>query len=146
MNKNLNIINKIEKKAGASLTPLRRAVLEIIVTAPTPLGAYDILRTLRKSKPKAEPPTVYRALDYLTKNNFVHRIESTNAYFCCLHTETKPQSHCAQLLICTQCKGCEEVINSEITTLLQRFATSHAFKANAQPIEIYGICKQCARL
>lgn len=145
LRKKLNIVNKIKQSAGTSLTPLRQKVLEIIIAAAAPLGAYDILRTLRKTKPKAEPPTVYRALDYLTKHNFVHRIESNNTYFCCPHTETKSKEHFAQLLICTHCGNCQEVISSKIAKMVQQFADAHTFNANAQPLEIYGTCKNCMK-
>ena len=47
---------------GARLTDLRRQVLGLILDAPAPTGAYDLLDQLRATRHGAAPPTVYRAL------------------------------------------------------------------------------------
>jgi Fur family zinc uptake transcriptional regulator len=51
------------------------------------------------------PPTVYRALDFLERLGFAHRIESLNAYVPCRLTETP---HSAAFLICDCCGATEE--------------------------------------
>ena len=46
------------------LTPMRRNVLEALLTSHKPLGAYEIMERLaQRSRPA--PITVYRALDFL---------------------------------------------------------------------------------
>ncbi len=48
-----------------------------------------LLDLLREAEPQAKPPTVYRALDFLLEQGFVHKVESTNSYVLC-HLSTSP--------------------------------------------------------
>ena len=51
---------------GARLTPLRKEVLELILNASAPMGAYDLLAKIKGHADRpAAPPTVYRTLDFL---------------------------------------------------------------------------------
>src|SRR3954467_12679798 len=66
-------------------TPIRRQVLQALLSSHRPLGAYEVIDELAKSMPRPAPITVYRALDFLMENGLVHRIESRNAYLACAH-------------------------------------------------------------
>src|ERR1700678_777705 len=61
------------------LTPMRRHVLEALLASHKPLGAYEIMDRL-SDQGRPAPITVYRALEFLRHNGFVHRIESRNAF------------------------------------------------------------------
>ena len=51
-----------------------------------PVGAYEILSKLTQDESKsAQPPTVYRALDFLQEQELVHRLSSINACVGCSH-------------------------------------------------------------
>ncbi|VTR19627.1 Zinc uptake regulation protein [Serratia fonticola] len=54
---------------------------------PGAISAYDLLDLLRVAEPQAKPPTVYRALDFLLEQGFIHRVESANSYVLCHHFE-----------------------------------------------------------
>lgn len=60
-------------------TPLRRRVLELVWQSHRPVGAYEILRQLTAEEGCPAPPTVYRALDFLLDQGFIHRINALNA-------------------------------------------------------------------
>ena len=51
--------------AGARLTPLRKEVLELILNASAPMGAYLYWQNKGQTDRPAAPPTVYRTLDFL---------------------------------------------------------------------------------
>ena len=71
-----------EVRCGAAdqrLTAPRRRVLELLLQAGQPVKAYDLIASFAIDGPPAKPPTVYRALDFLEKQGFAHRIESLNA-------------------------------------------------------------------
>ena len=68
---------------GTRLTELRRRVLELVWRSHEPIKAYEILDHLHSKPRRAAPPTVYRALDFLRREGFVHKIESMNAYVGC---------------------------------------------------------------
>ena len=97
-------INFCEKN-NLRLTEPRLNVLDIIIASEKPIKAYEILKELGKKITNPKPPTAYRAIEFWLKNNFIHRIESLNAYYRCeaqhLHIGT-------QYLICNDCGAVTE--------------------------------------
>src|SRR5215467_8907854 len=88
------------------LTAPRRRVLELLLEADAPLKAYDLIATFGEAGAPAKPPTVYRALEFLERLGFAHRIESLNAYVAC---RQGPDAHAAAFLICDCCGDTREV-------------------------------------
>ena len=70
-------------RRAQKFTPIRRQVLQALLSSHRPLGAYEVIDELAKSMPRPAPITVYRALDFLMENGLVHRIESRNAFLAC---------------------------------------------------------------
>jgi Fur family zinc uptake transcriptional regulator len=126
---------------GLRLTPLRRAVLEIVWQSHSPIGAYDILEKLREAGRRAAPMTVYRALDFLMDNRFVHRLASQNAYLGCDHPE---EAHRGQFLICRICGVVGELSDSRITAAIGETAAEAGFAVEAPVVEVAGLCRGCA--
>ena len=83
------------------LTAPRRRVLELLLEAHAPLKAYDLIAVFGQTGAPAKPPTVYRALEFLERLGFAHRIESLNAYVPCRLEGEAP--HSAAFLICDCC-------------------------------------------
>ena len=67
---------------GLRLTPIRRQVLNALYATHRPMSAYDLIDRLAAEggAKRLAPITVYRALDFLMENGFVHELESRNAY------------------------------------------------------------------
>ncbi|MET0273340.1 MAG: Fur family transcriptional regulator [Phenylobacterium sp.] len=87
------------------LTAPRRRVLQLLLESDAPLKAYDLIAAFGETGEPAKPPTVYRALEFLERLGFAHRIESLNAYVPCrIHGE----GHSAAFLICDCCGAAEE--------------------------------------
>lgn len=128
------------RRQRARLTPIRRRVLELIWAGHQPLPAYQILQQLRGEKHNAEPPTVYRALDFLQRHRLVHKIESLNAYVGCAHPQ---QQHPGQFLICQQCNQVAEINDPKLQTLLATTAAGAGLEATHQTVEISGLCVRC---
>jgi len=126
---------------GARLTSTRRRVLEIIWQSHAPIGAYDILDALKREGLTAQPPTVYRALDFLLAQGLAHRITSLNAYIGC----TAPgRSHGAQMLICERCGTVAELEDGRIGDTVSSAAKAVGFKITNQALEVVGVCRDCA--
>lgn len=123
------------------LTPLRRNVLELIAAARTPVKAYDLLDQLREQHANAAPPTVYRSLDFLLENGFIHKLESINAYVSCHHPA---EDHQVPFLICDRCDSAVEVCDERVATLIEAQARALGFRAQAQTLEVHGVCKSCS--
>ncbi len=128
------------RERGLRLTDLRRRVLEIVWTGHRPFGAYEILEILRRKRPSAQPPTVYRALDFLRDNGFVHRIESLNAFVGC---SAPDRDHRGQFLICRTCGRAAEIPDSGIEAAISKSAAEAGFKVLRPTVEVEGLCPRC---
>ena len=126
---------------GARLTPLRKEVLELILNASGPMGAYDLLAKIKSNADRpAAPPTVYRTLDFLLEKGLIHRLTSINAYIPCCHPR---EGHQAAFLICTQCKAVTEASAQSLLQQLADLSAADNFNAQHSIIEISGVCQQC---
>ncbi|MCJ2378354.1 zinc uptake transcriptional repressor Zur [Vibrio sp. ZSDZ34] len=143
MNKQLTQqIEDICVARGVRLTAQRRRVYEIICENRRACSAYELLEQLKQSEPQAKPPTVYRALDFLLEQGFIHRVESTNSFIsCCTFGEHKHFSH---LLICESCGSVVELQDDNLIALLNRNVEKHGFEFSSHIIESHGICKACS--
>jgi Fur family zinc uptake transcriptional regulator len=125
---------------GGRLTALRRRVLELVWSGHQPVGAYALLEELRRHGHSAQPPTVYRALDFLMEHGLIHRIARLNAYVGCSHPETP---HAGQFLLCTGCGSAAEVDDPAISQAVVRRAEGLGFAVSRQTVEIEGLCPAC---
>ncbi len=125
------------------LTAIRRQVLEIVWRGHHPIGAYDILAVMQAAAGrKVAPPTVYRALEFLQAQGFVHRIESLNAFVGC-HDPGKP--HAVQFMICRACRTAVEIHDPRIADALAAAAAAAGFTPQERVVELSGLCARCAR-
>ena len=131
--------------AGLRLTALRRDVLGLILDADAPVGAYEILDRLRASRGGAAPPSVYRALDFLSAQGLVHRVERLAAFVACV-AEPAPHAHAhpAQFLICRDCGRTIELADPALAAALAAAAARRGFTIAAATIEAEGRCHACA--
>ena len=126
--------------AGLHLTPVRRRVLQILLTEHRAMGAYEILDRLRDDGQNAQPPVAYRALDFLVSNGFAHRIERLNAFIACAHpTET----HSPAFLICRVCESIAETHAAPSRGTLGKAAREAGFRVERTVLEIEGVCPNC---
>ncbi|OHV11925.1 Fur family transcriptional regulator [Kushneria phosphatilytica] len=125
---------------GSRFTPIRRRVFEMISDSPGGLKAYELLDRLSNEHASARPPTVYRALDFLSEQGLIHRIESRNAYIACPCPE---HARGFQLMICRHCGRVEELHEHEVVNLLEQIAARHDFRIERQTIELSGLCHEC---
>ncbi len=127
-------------KAGLQLTPVRRRVLEILLQEHRALGAYELLDFLRDEGLGSQPPVIYRALDFLVNNGFVHKIERLNAFVAC----TDPShDHAPTFLICKACDAIAESQTELETSVLAKAANDAGFKIERTVVEAEGICPKC---
>ncbi|TMV15074.1 Fur family transcriptional regulator [Arenibacterium halophilum] len=122
------------------LTPIRRRVLEILLAEHRALGAYDILEVLASEGQPAQPPVAYRALDFLVRHGFAHRIERLNAFAAC----TAPDhDHVPAFLICRDCKTVAESTTELSQGRLGQAARDSDFTIERVVVEAEGLCPRC---
>ena len=106
---------KICAQRNVRLTPQRLEVLRLMSLQDGAISAYDLLDLLREAEPQAKPPTVYRALDFLLEQGFVHKVESTNSYvlaakmgFALRHNVIEAHGLCAACVEVEACRHPEQ--------------------------------------
>jgi Fur family zinc uptake transcriptional regulator len=120
------------------LTAPRRRVLELLLEANAPLKAYDLIAAFGERGEPAKPPTVYRALEFLERLGFAHRIESLNAYVPC---RMEGEGHSAAFLIC-ECCGAAEEFEPDFAAQLAAAAEA-GYAVRAITLEARGLCAAC---
>ena len=125
--------------AEQKLTAPRRRVLELLLEAGQPVKAYDLIAGFGEDGAPAKPPTVYRALDFLERQGFAHRIESLNAYVAC---KQGPEAHAAAFLICDCCGETREVEPVGAEQLIE-LAGRAGYSVSVVTVEAHGRCAAC---
>ncbi|USD65043.1 zinc uptake transcriptional repressor Zur [Vibrio sp. SCSIO 43136] len=134
-------VEEICQSRGVRLTPQRKRVFELICQNKRASTAYELLDELKLTEPQAKPPTVYRALDFLLGQGFIHRVESTNSYIsCCSCGGNKHFSH---LMICDNCGDVIELQDDDLVALLAKNVEKQGFKLTHHVIETHGTCQNC---
>lgn len=126
---------------GLRLTPLRAQVLALLAEAGKPVKAYDLLDAMKSANGSSAPPTVYRALDFLLEQGFIHKLESINAFVACHHPQVR---HSVPFLICDRCHAAIELEDERIPALLDAQARALGFTPRAQSLEVHGLCARCS--
>jgi Fur family zinc uptake transcriptional regulator len=124
--------------ANEVLTPPRRQVLTLLLAAHAPVKAYDLMAALSKAGGPAYPITTYRALEFLMRLGFAHRIERLNAYVACRMDEG---AHSPTLLICDCCGAVEEWLTDIVQALAG--AEPKGYVVRAVTVEARGLCGPC---
>lgn len=128
---------------GAQLTALRKKILELLWAHERPAGAYELIEALRNAQSRpVGPPTVYRALEFLTSQGLVSKIESRNAYVPCAHPERR---HDCLFVICTDCGSSVEFEDPRIERLLAENAAKLGYQVERRIVEVEGKCADCAQ-
>jgi Fur family zinc uptake transcriptional regulator len=132
------------QERGLRLTAIRARVLGLVAAAGKPTKAYDLLAQVRDGEGAgaAAPPTVYRALDFLLANGFIHKLESINAFVACHHPNAA--QHSVPFLICDRCHAAIELEDAGIVGQLDAAARALGFAPQAQTLEVHGLCARCA--
>lgn len=121
-------------------TPVRRRVLEILLQEHRALGAYDILGRLSAEGRGSQPPVAYRALDFLVKQGFVHKIERLNAFIACSHPGL---THAPAFMICRLCSAVAETHAAPAKGALGVAARAAGFRIERTVVEAEGVCPAC---
>jgi Fur family zinc uptake transcriptional regulator len=131
------------RREGLRFTEQRRHVLQALLESHVPASAYDVIERLAgHGEPRLAPVSVYRALEFLTENNFAHRIESMNAYVACDRgDDCEPGA--TLFLICDSCGAAAEAPSDAMGTLLAREVKQRGFAPRRPVLEVRGLCARC---
>ncbi|MEM6406784.1 MAG: transcriptional repressor [Pseudomonadota bacterium] len=127
-------------EAGLNFTPVRRKVLELLLQEHRALGAYAILDMLREAGFGSQPPVAYRALDFLTRHGFAHKVERLNAFVACTHPG---RSHSPAFMICRLCDAVSEARFGPDMGAMDDMARLVGFQIEKTVFEAEGVCPDC---
>ncbi len=136
----LKIAEQICRERNTRLTPLRRTVLELLIRAERSLKAYELLEQMQAVHPGAAPPTVYRALDFLTEQGLIHRIDAVNAWTACVDAAGVPHD---LFIVCTECRQVVELHAPELSQQIAQCISSAGFGLSKQETELRAVCQDC---
>lgn len=131
------IAQQVCQEHGERFTKLRAHIFELIITSDGAVKAYDLLGRISPDLGSPKPPTVYRALDFLSKLGLIHRVEALNAYVTCDHTH---KGHAAEFFICETCSSVQERHAHDHTN-----CKPDGFAIKRSVIEHYGTCEACQK-
>lgn len=129
------------QERGLQFTRLRRDVLAAVAAEHRPLGAYDIAERMSLPGRRVAAVSVYRALDFLTEQGFVHRISSRNAFVSCGHEHGAGAG--LVFLICRTCGGIDEMTAPAVESALDQTLAGAGFTPTSRILEVEGECGAC---
>ncbi|NLJ50606.1 MAG: transcriptional repressor [Alcaligenaceae bacterium] len=132
----------ISESRGKRMTPIRKHVLAIIATDDRCMKAYEILEAMQQEFPSSKPATVYRALEFLETEGFIHRLDALNGWTACNDLDIHGHDH-NLLIVCTQCGLVAEVDAPDVSHKLQALITQTGFRQNSAQTEIRATCIKC---
>ncbi|MDG2243735.1 MAG: Fur family transcriptional regulator [Rhodospirillaceae bacterium] len=114
-------------------------IVDLMESAGMPLSAYDLISRLPRTQ-RPSPPVIYRALDRLSSEGRVHRIESLKAFIPC---RSHGHSHEVVFAVCLDCNQVEEIEDHGLCGVVSRWQKSSGFSADQKTFEIVGHCEDC---
>lgn len=139
--------SRLCQKLGGKLTDKRKNVLTILLTADTPLSAYDLVEQYKERYSDNLPAmSVYRMLNFLQEVKLAHKLETTNQFVACSHIICEHEHEIPQFLICDKCHSVREIgIRKQIIGELSNSIESTGFSLASQQLELHGLCADCKK-
>ena len=130
---------------GKKLTRRRREVITMLLQADRAISAYELVDLCNENSNEPMPPmSVYRILEFLQAEQFVHKLETANKYIACKHIACEHEHKQPQFLICNDCHKVQELdTSSEALSSVEAAASMLNFKLLSPQLEVTGYCGLC---
>lgn len=136
----IHLVQQI-KESGGRITPIRKKLLEILVTSTKPISIPEITVLLAGSKITPNKTTVYREIEYLKAGGYVTEIELGDGK---KRYELRNES-CHHHLVCKQCKSIQCInLGDEVHRIVESIQTKFEFTIREHMLEFFGACKECS--
>ncbi|HZQ64924.1 MAG TPA: Fur family transcriptional regulator [Gaiellaceae bacterium] len=131
------LLSKGRRNSGA-----RRAVVELLGRQHCCLTAQEIFDELRSGGRRVGIASVYRALEQLTRDGFVQRIEvgDGSSRFEPIHSGGEHHHH----LVCDDCGKVEAFADDELERALAKVELRTGYSVAAHDVVLRGACRDCA--
>ncbi|MFT5275562.1 MAG: Fur family zinc uptake transcriptional regulator [Saprospiraceae bacterium] len=136
----LEVAQRICASNQARLTPIRQTAFELICIAKKPLSAYELLDQLKTQHHNAQPPTIYRALEFLIEQRLIHKLSTINAYYVC---DCPGDPHPVLFLICKICNQAKEMVEPSLMKQLSQRIKASGYVEQYPLLEVMATCSTC---
>jgi len=145
VSKVVEIAEKECKAHGVRITTKRVNVFSVLLLSKKAISAYELVDSYKQVFDEPVPViTVYRVLDFLQRNNLVHKLETANKFVACAHVDCDDKHPASQFLICKQCQAVKELSISQTKFDELKQTIEHAgFYLFSPQIEMNCICESC---
>lgn len=126
---------------GGRFTLIRKHIYQILLNAPHPLGAYEIIDQLNGIG-SAKPPTVYRALNWLMKYGLVAKIAYNSRYTA---IPIGKEADDLAFVICRKCGDTDTLEAPSLSKTLHQTAKDRGYAETQMVMEIIGLCGEHKR-
>lgn len=120
----------------------RRAVVELLGRQACCLSAQEIFDQLRAGGRRVGIASVYRALEQLTREGYIQRVEigDGSSRFEPLHEDGEHHHH----LVCAECGKVEAFADDELERALRVVEGRTGYSVAAHDVVLRGACTDCA--
>ena len=144
-NKTLQNAELICRDAGVRLTVKRKRALALLLEAPSPVSAYELIDLYHaRYSESLTAMSAYRMLNFLVEETLAHRLNSVNKYTACEHINCNHAHDLPQFLICDNCQSVSEAgIQKHTLEQLRADIRKSGFSMDNQQLELHGLCSNC---
>jgi Fe2+ or Zn2+ uptake regulation protein len=129
------------RSRGYRMTSQRLAILHVLRHAGTHLTPTQVYKLARQEFPRLTEPTVYRTLEFLAKNGFVHPSQTRHGHFS--YQIAGPDHH---HIICRLCGDEIEVEHQVLEDLYRTLESKSGYVRIDSHMTFFGVCPDCARV
>lgn len=144
-----DIIDHAEQQCvqrGTQLTTKRKKVLHGLLQSDRALTAYELVDYCKEHFDESLPAmSVYRILEFLEREQLVHKLNIANRYVACIHITCDHKHAVPQFLICIECQRVEEIsVSKSLLASLRRNVESVGYNMVSPQLELNCRCANCS--
>jgi Fur family ferric uptake transcriptional regulator len=129
-------------RSGLKQTQQRVRIVEAFYAAGQHVSAEELHRRLHANAPGIGLVTVYRTLKLLRQAGLASARSFGDTY---ARFDPNPAERGHHHLVCTHCGAVQEFADEDLRPLERRVARRQGFRVTAHKLELYGLCRTCAR-
>jgi len=130
-------------RTGLKSTRQRQQIVQAFFAAGRHLTAEQLYQCLQEQEPGIGLVTVYRTLKLLREAGLATGRQFGDAY---TRFDPTPADRPHDHLICVRCGRIQEFRDPDLYTLRARVARRQGFTVTEHRLDVYGLCRDCARL
>jgi Fur family ferric uptake transcriptional regulator len=130
-------------RSGFKSTRQRDRIVRAFFDAGRHVSAEELYHRIRTQDPGIGLVTVYRTLKLLRAAGLATGRQFGDSY---TRFDPSPTDRPHDHLICTRCGKIQEFADASLHALREKVARSRGFTVTEHRLELYGFCRDCARL